>query len=264
MLKPYAAIGLTLFRTLLQYRAAALAALSTQIVFGWIIVMVYEALYASRRGDAGMPLEQVITYVWLGQAFLGNLPWGVDKAVAVMMRDGSVGIELCRPVDLYTAWYARLLAIRMGPTLLRAVPMFILAMLFFGMKPPVSVAGGAAFVVAMIGAVALSSAITMLVNISLFWTINPYGMSTIIGSLLVVFSGQDIPLPLMPGWLRSISEMLPFRGVVDVPFRLYTGHLPAGGAWRLLAFQWMWIAALVIGGRALMRAGMRRVVVQGG
>jgi ABC-2 type transport system permease protein len=248
---------------LLQYRAAAAAGLATQIVFGWIIVMVYEAFYVTTSRAQPMRLDQVVTFIWLGQAFLGNFPWNTDREFLAMVRDGSMAYELCRPMDLYAAWFARTLAWRTAPTLLRAVPMVCLAMPLFGMQPPASPGAAGLFAVSMILAFLLSSTITMVMNTTLFWTLDGRGINLLIGVLLIS-SGQEIPLPLLPGWLESVSMALPFRGLVDTPFRIYTGHIPAAAVWPHILHQAAWVALLLAGGRRLMETGRRRLVAQGG
>lgn len=260
---PYLAMASTRFRMLLQYRAAAVAGLTTQIVFGWIIVMVYEAFYATTSCPQPMRLDQVITFVWLGQAFLGNFPWNTDREFLAMVRDGSMAYELCRPVDLYAAWLARTLAWRTAPTLLRALPVFCLAMPLFGMQPPASPGAVALFTLAMALAFFLSSAITMVMNTTLFWTLDGRGINLLIGVLLIC-SGQEVPLPLLPDWLEAISMALPFRGLVDTPFRIYTGHIPVAAAWPHILHQVGWVIVLTVVGRRLMETGRRRLVAQGG
>ena len=61
----YNAILSTQFRTLLQYRAAAVAGIVTQIFFGFVIVQVYEAFYASTTDVMPISLREVIIYTWL-------------------------------------------------------------------------------------------------------------------------------------------------------------------------------------------------------
>ncbi|HMG56262.1 MAG TPA: hypothetical protein VK601_22335 [Kofleriaceae bacterium] len=127
-LAPYRALFGARFRMLLQYRAAALGGLWTQTFFGVGLIMVYEAFYRSSLAAAQpMAFGQITAYVWLGQALFAMLPWSVDGEIRAMMRSGAVAYELCRPVDLYTWWYARALAQRTAPPLLRAVPMIAVA-----------------------------------------------------------------------------------------------------------------------------------------
>ena len=124
-LRPYLAIVGARFRMLLQYRAAAIGGMWTQIFFGLVLIMVYEAFYRSTHRAAADDVPQIVSYVWLGQALLAMLPWNADAEVRAMVRSGAVAYELCRPVDLYSLWYARALALRTAPTVLRAVPMCV-------------------------------------------------------------------------------------------------------------------------------------------
>ena len=63
-----------------------------------------------------MSFAQIVTYVWLGQAFLLPACRGTSTArCAAMIRQGNVAYELLRPVDLYCFWFCRALALRIGP-----------------------------------------------------------------------------------------------------------------------------------------------------
>jgi ABC-2 type transport system permease protein len=132
------------------------------------------------------------------------------------------------------------------------------------LSPPPSLAAGAAFSAALVGAVALSAAMTTILNVTLLWTISGEGVSILLAALVTVFSGLVIPLPLYPDWARTTLVLMPFAGVMDLPFRLYTGDLPPAAAGWVLLHQLLWTSALVLLGRWLLRVGMRRVVVQGG
>ena len=181
-----------------------------------------------------------------------------------MVRSGNVVYELLRPVDLYNLWYSRAVAMRTAPALLRAVPMFVVAGLFFGMKAPASLVCAMVFCFAVAGAVLLSSAFTTLLNVMLFWTISGAGAARLFPAFITLLSGLYIPLPFFPDWLQPLLNVLPFRGIMDVPFRLYLGHLPASQAPSLLLHQLVWTAAIVVVTRLLLSRGLRRAVVQGG
>jgi ABC-2 type transport system permease protein len=263
-MKSYWAIVSARFRMLLQYRAAALAGFVTQCFWGLILTMIYEAFYRSTSAPQPMTCTEVVTYTWLGQAMLGLLPWNDDAEVRAMIRSGTVAYELVRPLDLYALWFSRALATRIAPTLLRAVPMFIVAGLFLGLRAPDSWASAGAWLIATLGALFLSSAISTLTTISLLWTVSGDGIVSLIASSVVLFSGMIIPLPLFPDWAQPFLNALPFRGLVDVPFRLYTGHIPPSQAVPVFAHQAVWIVALMAVGRRALARGTRRLVVQGG
>lgn len=263
-MKPYLSIMETRFRLSLQYRAAAIAGAGTQVFWGLIRVMIFEAFFLHSTGPHPMELNDVITYVWLGQAFLAILPMGVDGEVRDGIRNGTIAYELLRPLDLYTHWFVRTVAWKVGPTLLRSIPIFVIAGAFLGLAAPASVTSACAFAVSLVGAIILASAITTLISTSLFWTISGEGAANIIPSFIYVFSGMVIPLPLLPDWAQPLLNASPFRGIVDIPYRLYLGHLPASELPWLLANQMAWTIAAILLGRHLLSRGKRRLVVQGG
>jgi len=262
--KAYRAIISARFRMFLQYRAAAIAGVGTQLFFGLVLIMIYEAFYRSSSAPKPMSYPQVVTYVWLGQAFLAMLPWYTDYEIYGLIRTGAVAYELLRPVDLYAFWYCRILASRSASTLLRAVPIFLIAGLFLGLRPPPTLASAAAWALAMLGALLLGCSISVLTMLSLLWTTSGLGITQLVSTVVLVLSGMSVPLPLFPDWARPILDVLPFRGLVDVPFRLYNGSLPPEEVLPLFLQQLAWTAGLVLLGRWLLGRGMRRLVVQGG
>lgn len=251
------------FRLLLQYRAAAFAGFGTQLFWGLIRMMIFMAFYENAIGEPPMPLDHVIAYVWLGQAFLAMFFVGVDRDLRDLIRTGNVAYELLRPVDLYAFWYARSIALRVAPTLLRCVPMLILATLMGWIRWP-GPAPLAAWAAAMVGALLLSCALTTLMTITMFWTISGQGAARLLTAATFLLGGMIVPLPLFPDWLQPLLNIQPFRGLCDVPFRLFTGHIPADALPLTLGHQLAWTALLVMLGRRLLARAVRRVVVQGG
>ena len=252
------------FRALLQYRAAALASLGTQVFWGLIRVMIFQAFFRSTTAEQPMELDDVLTYIWLGQAFLALLPWNQDNELRALIRTGGVGYELLRPVDLYGFWYCRSLAFRTAPTLLRSIPLIAFAGVFMDMDAPASWAAAGAFAASMIGAILLSSAITTLFSISMMWTISGDGVFALAPGIVAILSGMLVPIPLFPDWAQTALNILPFRGMVDTPYRFYLGHIPAADLPFHLAHQLVWIVAIVLIGRWTLSRGLRRLVVQGG
>jgi ABC-2 type transport system permease protein len=209
-------------------------------------------------------MREVIDYVWLNQALLAMLPWNVDRDVAALVRSGGVAYELLRPLDLYNHWFARAAAWRIAPTVLRAVPMAVLAGLFFGLGPPPSWPAAGMFALTLAGGLLLSCALTVLLNLSLLWTTSGEGVTRVAAALITLLSGSLIPLPLLPDWAQPVLRALPFAAMRDMPFRVYSGHIAPSEAWSVLARQAVWAVLLIALGRAVLARATRRLVVQGG
>ena len=74
-----------------------------------------------------------------------------------------------------------------------------------------------------------------------------------------------IPLSLYPDWMHRLLFVQPFAGVVDIPFRIYSGNLHGQAAWAGIGLQIGWTLVLVAG-RARVDGARRcsRLEVQGG
>ena len=260
------------FRTLLQYRAAAWAGFATQAFWGLIRVMIFTAFYESTGDPQPMDLDQVIDYIWMSQALFAMLPWSLDRDVANQIRTGNVAYEMVRPVDLYGFWLARAVAMRTAPTLLRSVPLLVLAAGIlrlagagsWALGAPASLVHGFLFAVCLCAAAALASCFTVLVSTSLLWTISGEGVANLMPAAVWVLSWIVIPLPFYPDWFQPVLRILPFRGLLDLPMQVYVGSIAPSAVFWELALQLAWIVVLALLGRWLLARGLRRVVVQGG
>lgn len=274
-LRPYVSILLVRFSMLLQYRAAAFAGFTTQIWWGGIMIMSMAAFYLTPGADVdALPfdLQGMITYIWLGQALLALLPWNTDPEIQEMVTSGNVSYEKIKPVDTYWLWFVRSMATRTAPPTLRAIPLILFAgvlLPLFGfsewsLKPPAGMEAGILFGFSMIGIIALTSAITCLMSISVIWSLSGQGVNTLAMPVVTFFSGMVIPLPFFPDWMQPFLNAQPFRGLVDVPYRIYLGHMTGWDALYGIAHQFIWAGILILFGRWLMAQAMKKLVVQGG
>lgn len=260
----YVALFKARLRMGLQYRAAALAGFGTQLFWGLIRLMIFDAFFRSSVTPQPITYSQTVDYLWLTQALLLILPMRLEGEIQQMIRTGAVAYELARPTDLYWFWFFRSWAGRTASILLRAGPLYLIAWLFFGLKAPPSWASAGAFLLSLFGASALGCALTTLMTISLLWTISGEGISRLLNILAYVFSGSVVPLPFYPPWAQRILNFLPFGGLMDTPFRLYSGHIPPQGCWAAIGQQFAWTVALILLGRWILARGLKRLVVQGG
>jgi len=271
-LRPYVAAFRARFLLMLQYRVAALAGFATQCWWGAIKIMVYAAFYESAGAAAPISLPNVVTYTWLGQAFLALLPWLADPEVGASIRTGGVGYDRLRPIDAYGYWYARTL----GWIAARALPRAVLMLLAAGIvlplvgleawawQPPPSAEAAALFVPAFALMILLAVAVLMLANVVVAASLNERGVNAILMPLVIVFSGNLVPLEFFPDAMRPFLRLQPLAGLVDIPFRIYFADLRGAAALQGLALQAGWIVVLVALGRFAMARMMRHLEMQGG
>jgi len=270
--RPYIKFLKTRFQSLLQYRAAAWAGIVCQFFWGIIMIMALEAFYRSSDRTAPMELSRAVGYIWLGQAFLGMLPWNIDRDMDRMVRDGSLCYELLKPLDLHFYWFLRAFSWRFSTMILRVIPQLIFAALILPMLGlgewalilPKNPLVYPLWVVSVFLALLLSSTITTAANITLIWSVSGAGTSQLLGSFVTLFSGMVVPLPFFPDRWQAFLTFQPFHGLCDGPNRIFTGDIPLSrvpGEWGLQVF---WILFFFLLGRILTAAGQKHLAVQGG
>ena len=248
----------------LQYRGAMIGGIICQIMFGLILIALYRALYASK--PQALPIEHVVTYVWLQQAFFRML-LASDADLLDKIRSGGIAYDLCRPLSLYGFYYARIMAQKITGSLMRAVPMLVFASLLpkgWGICLPAS---APALLCALAGLFLGLLCVSALENITMAFTmktLDPRGVQAMLNMLMMVLSGNILPLTLFPDSWQKVITLLPYAQLLDAPIRLYTGDTPLAEAPRILVLQAGWILVLTLLGIFLWNRHQKQIIVQGG
>lgn len=198
----------------LQYRAAALAGISTQFAWGFLIIFAYHAFYRSDPTAFPMTLQATVNYTWIQQAFLAMFAsWVLDRDILEEITSGSISYSLCRPVDLYAMWYTKSLSGRISRVALRAVPVLAVAALLpagYNLTAPTDLPTFFLFLLTMVLGALNSTAFTLLIYVLTMYTLSSTGVRTLLLTLADFLCGGVVPLPFFPPTLRRICELTPF------------------------------------------------------
>lgn len=263
---------LTFFQTRLlaglQYRAAALAGMSTQLVWGTMEVLLYRAFYLESPERFPMGMEALSAYIWLQQAFLAFFAlWYLEPELSEAVQNGTVAYELLRPGDLYGMWMARSLALRLSRAALRCLPILLIAALIpapYGLRVTASPGTLALFLASMLLMLTLVCAYTLLLYVMGFYLESTAGLRWLSLAAADLLGGAIVPLPFLPEPLRTIAALSPFGSMQNVPLRIFGGDIAGAEVAAAMGLQLFWCAALILAGRVLMGRGLRRCVVAGG
>ncbi len=252
----------------LQYRAAAYAGIATQFAFGFIHIMVYDAFYVSNEAAAPMEFSQVVSYLWLQQAFLALfMTWLLDNELFQLITQGSVVYELCRPLHLYNVWFMKSCAHRLSMAVLRCLPILIIASFLpepYHFSFPSSFSIFCLFIISMFFAFIVVVAYCMFVYIFTFYTISPMGVRIILVMTADFFSGALVPLPFFPDWFVKVVQFTPFGSMQNVPFQIYNGSISMSDSFGAIGMQMIWAVVLIITGKWFFTHTLKRIVIQGG
>lgn len=261
-MRAYLSIFRIHFISSIQYRLAAFAGILTQFAWGSMLVLMFSAFYTSNPSAFPMGLDQVTDYIWLQQALLNLFAlWIFDQNIFQTIIDGQVAYELVRPLDLYSHWFVRNLAMRFARTLLRCAPTIMIALLLphpYGLSLTQQLP---LFMVTLVGSIILVIAFLMLIYIATFYLLSSQGIRIVVMTVGEFLTGAIIPLPFLPSALQRFLEWTPFGLMQNIPLRVYSGDITNGS---VVYLQILWIIILVLVGQWLMKDALKRLVVQGG
>jgi len=236
-----------------QYRANLLMYLLYWLVSPIIYLAVWTSIATTRGGVNGFTANDFVTYymtLLIVDQVTSNI---IIHSFGYKIQDGTLSSELIRPIHpMLTNALVNNIAFK-GLTIMGLTPIWFI--LFFLFKPDFSdvtlmgiLLAIPAMVLGFVVGFLLSAAITALA----FWTTRIYSIHEFYFALILLFSGQFVPLTLMPKVIQEIAQYLPFQLLIYYPIQLILGKLSTeqivqgyvmGFIWlavSLFLFNWVW------------------------
>lgn len=260
----YLALARAGYRRWSSYRAATLAGVFTNTVFGFVRAGILVAAIDAAGSIAGYDRSAALTYVWLGQGLIAVIAVWNWVELAQRIRTGDVVTDLQRPIDLQAMYLAEDYGRATYQALARGVPPFVVGALVYDLRVPESGVQALAFVLSVALAVAVSFGVRFCWNLAAFWVIDHRGLQVVSALLVTLLSGFAVPIAFFPEWAQRVMWALPWASMVQAPIDVFLGLRDGPAIAGVLALQAGWCAALLLAGRRLLALATRRVVVQGG
>nr|WP_283809055.1 ABC-2 family transporter protein [Tumebacillus amylolyticus] len=223
-------------------------------------IAIWQGTLGSNRHVIGFGSEEMGWYMAFVQGvfFLTmGLPRGfrIDEAV----RTGEISLQLMRPVSFFGYYVAQCFGVQVYNIIFRSIPIYIILSLFVGF-PTFAVTQLPWLLLSLLLCMYLAFLMTYFVGITAFWT-NSVRWSFIVQyTLIMTFSGFLVPLPILPGWLATISLYSPYAGMHYFPAMFILGRPSVEG----IALPLFWCVLLTFVALALTRVARRKLEVQGG
>ena len=236
-----------------QYRANLIMYLLYWLVSPIIYLAVWTSI-ANTKGDVnGFTANDFITYymtLLIVDQITSNI---VIHTFAYKIQDGTLSGELIRPVHpMLTNALVNNIAFK-GLTIMGLTPIWII--LFFLFRPDfsnVTLTGILLAIPAMIMGFFIGFLLSAAITALAFWTTRVYSINEFYYALILLFSGQFVPLTLMPKLIQDIAQYLPFQLLIYYPVQLILGKLSSaqivqgyvmGVIWLVVSiaiFNWIW------------------------
>lgn len=247
-----------------QYRAAIFIWMIGHVLEPLIFMIVWSAVTLSRGGLVGgfaaadfaayflvLMLVNHATYTWIMYEF------------EYRVRHGDLSFLLLRPLHPIHTDIVDNLSSKVLTLPLILVSAGVLALAF---KPAFHTRlwAAAAFLPALALAFLLRFLVEWTLALAAFWTtrVGAINQGYYVASLFL--AGQVAPLALLPGPVRIVASVLPFRWMISFPAELVLGRLTPGQAAAGLAVQAGWLLLAFLLMKAVWAAGVRRFTAVGG
>jgi ABC-2 type transport system permease protein len=236
-----------------QYRANLLMYQLYWLVSPVVYLAVWVTI-ANHQGNVnGLTANDFITY-YMTLLVVDQLTSDITiHILAYKIQDGTLSGDLLRPV------HPILTSTLMNNIAFKALSFFVLIpvwlALFLLFAPNYSQVSPGSILLALPG-ILIGFLISFLLGASItclaFWTTRVYSISEFYFALITLFSGQFVPLQLMPRVVQDIAQYLPFQMFKYVPVEIILNRLSpeqivfdyaVGAAWLLVVwflFNWIW------------------------
>ena len=133
-----------------------------------------------------------------------------------------------------------------------------------GISSPHRVYQWTALITSLVLAWLISFCWRFFVNLSGFWTPDARAIGRLGFVLQYFVTGFLMPLRFFPDWFVRICDYTPFPHMVNTVVEIYLGVLSGPQIIQVLVKQVVWVVLLVFICQLTLRAGVRRLVIQGG
>lgn len=242
-----------------QYRANLL-----MYQFYWLVSpVVYLAVWvtiANHQGSVnGLTANDFVTY-YMTLLIVDQLTSDITiHILANKIQDGTLASDLLRPIHpVLTQTLVNNIAFK-ALSFVAFIPIWVVLFLLF--QPNFSsvsllslLLAIPAILVGFLTAFLLGATVTCLA----FWTTRVYSIGEFYWALIALFSGQFVPLQLMPPIVQQIAQVLPFQMFKYVPIEIILNRISPEAILRdyAVGLAWLGIAWLLFNG--IWRAGIRK------
>jgi len=252
------------FKQSIMYRTNFYISILSSLLYVFILMSVWEALFEDRELVGGVTLEQMFTFVTVTFMLNALVRSEAANVIGEKVSDGSISADLLKPVSFKMVVWASDLGQNVCAFLLHSLPVGIVAALLWRMTLPETTTQALLFAVSLALGVILVFHINYVLGLTTFWFKTAFHITWIQRAFWLLFSGTSVPLWFYPETLYEISRYLPFRYVVFESIQIYLGKLSAQEAGGVLLMQLFWIALLTGVESILWRKAQEQVVIHGG
>lgn len=248
----------------LAYLADAWGAFVSTVFQIFVFYYIWMAVYKFDSSINGISKDQIVTYLILSRIIYTQITYGFIPKLGRIIHTGAISMELLRPMDFVYMMFFERVGDFLAFASMTAVPTLIICALTLGIDLPQKFLILVCFILSLFMALAISFFFDFCVGLLTFYTNYSWGLQTFQEAFISLFSGALIPIAFFPGWLKTITNFLPFQQMSYSPVSIYLGIVKGPQVYEVLISQFLWFVVMLIFARVFYSFAIRRVTIQGG
>lgn len=258
-MKKFFAIVKAFWQRALTYRFTVLSYRVGEIGEMFVLVLMWSAIYDGQTIISGLTLQEMITYILIGNFFHALIRNFLPDVIARDIREGRLSTFLIKPIGYFSYILSQEIGRISFATMMSTVSSILIVVFFahtFIWNFDI------VYLLVIFAMVILAFVVELLlaylIGLIAFWTDEIDGLYATIDRVKKFFSGGYFPLNLLPLAFVQVSFMLPFAYSFFVPAQLYLGKLDVSVGLQGLLVQVVWILVLYGVIRIVWNRGLRR------
>jgi ABC-2 type transport system permease protein len=248
----------------MAYRGRLFLSLLSGLIQVLVLYYIWKVVFTRQVEIHGFTLSSMVTYIFISYAVRNLYSFYTETAISRTIRDGSVALELIKPLNYQLARFFESLGSVLVEGLLTGALVLVLGFGLFRITAPPNLAAGGLFVISLGLSLLVNFALSYMVGLVSFWTTSLFGIINSKRFIMDFFSGGLVPLTFFPGWLQGVTLALPFYSVVHVPVSIYLGRLAGEEAYDAILQQAIWAAVLWGLGHLMWAQASKKITIYGG
>jgi ABC-2 type transport system permease protein len=228
------------------------------------LVFLFVWIAASGTGSVGGFDKNAFIFYYLILILVNQFSYPCSHwVIGENIQVGTLSTWLMRPLPMIFEAVAADVAMKIVCMPVALVMVAVLAV-FLGFNGASAPTWLLLFMPALLMACLLRFLFSYLVSLLAFWTEKIDALLAVNDTLVFLLAGQVAPTVLLPGFLGTISSLLPFRYMLGFPVEVLSGMLPLAEVLKGLCIQAFWLVTVVILQKLAYSRGIRRYTAIGG
>ena len=248
----------------LAYRLRYYTGIITYFIYVSVYYFIWKAIFANSSHIEGFDFSQILTYIAVGWIIRSFYYDNIDQDLANQVAEGSLVVNLIKPVNVQLTMIARALGESVFRLALLTVPTTVVLFLVYPVRRPASLGHFAAFLVSSVFSFFIVAGINFAVGTLAIRLKSILGLLRAKYFLLELFSGLLLPISFFPPIFQKMLAVMPLQYISYIPVLFYLGKINGARIPQELGVQLFWVAALLAIGHLMWKWSSRKITIQGG